>query len=202
MVQLNPSFVPSADIGGLVAEGLLHPECERIFRANKTEDRNTGAALTLHRHQEEALRIAERGESYVLTTGTGSGKSLSYFIPIVNHVLRRKGAGEARRISAIVVYPMNALCNSQMEELEKFLCHGYGKGNEPVRFKRYTGQESETTRAALAADPPDILLTNYVMLELVPLHGGFDRLTISLTEVRQGGTIEQGDNAPWHAWLT
>ena len=56
MVQLNPSFVPGADIGGLVAEGLPHPECERIFRANKTEDGNTGTALTLHKHQEEALR--------------------------------------------------------------------------------------------------------------------------------------------------
>ena len=68
----------------------------------------------------------------MLTTGTGSGKSLSYFIPIVDDVLRRKKSGDAGRgISAIVVYPMNALCNSQLEELEKFLVCGYGKGNEP-----------------------------------------------------------------------
>lgn len=74
MVQLNPAFVPGGDIGQFVIEGLLHPECERIFRFGKTEDGVPGRALTLHRHQEEAIRIAKRRESYVLTTGTGSGK--------------------------------------------------------------------------------------------------------------------------------
>ena len=68
---------------------------------------------------------------------------------------------------AIVVYPMNALCNSQLEELEKFLVCGYGKGNEPVTFARYTGQESNEERERIAKNPPDILLTNYVMLELI-----------------------------------
>ena len=58
--------------GSFVAEGLLHPECEHIFRYGKTNDGNPGTALTLHKHQEEAIRIAKRRESYVLTTGTGS----------------------------------------------------------------------------------------------------------------------------------
>jgi ATP-dependent helicase YprA (DUF1998 family) len=62
---------------------------------------------------------------------------------------------------------MNALCNSQMDELEKFLRYGYAKGGEPVSFARYTGQETAEQRQALAANPPDILLTNYVMLELM-----------------------------------
>jgi superfamily II DNA/RNA helicase/very-short-patch-repair endonuclease len=164
-VQLNPAFVPGGQIGSFVAEGLLHSECERIFRSGKTEDGAPGTALTLHKHQEEALRVAKRRESYVLTTGTGSGKSLAYFIPIVDDVLRRRAAGGAKGISAIVVYPMNALCNSQMEELEKYLRLGYPKDDELIRFARYTGQDKD--RTALAANPPDILLTNYVMLELM-----------------------------------
>ena len=167
MVQLNPAFVSGGDIGKFVAEGLLHPECERIFRAGKSADGAPGTALTLHRHQEEAIRIAKRRESYVLTTGTGSGKSLAYFIPIIDDVLRRRASDGSKGISAIVVYPMNALCNSQLEELEKYLRLGYGKGAEPVRFARYTGQESSSDRIALADNPPDILLTNYVMLELM-----------------------------------
>jgi DEAD/DEAH box helicase len=101
----------------------------------------------------------------VLTTGTGSGKSLSYFIPIVDRALRR-GKGEPR-ITAIVVYPMNALCNSQLEELRKFLEAGYPEHAAPVTFARYTGQESQPERDALARRPPDILLTNYMMLELI-----------------------------------
>src|SRR4051812_8716784 len=124
LIQLNPAFVPGGDIGRFVREGLLHPECERIFRVGKTADGNPGAPLVLHKHQEEAIRIAKRGESYVLTTGTGSGKSLSYFIPIVDDVIRRREAGGVKGITAIVVYPMNALANSQLEELQKYLKYG------------------------------------------------------------------------------
>src|SRR6478736_253292 len=73
MVGLNPAFVPAGDIGQFVAEALLRPECERIVRSGKSADGTSGAVLTLHKHQEEAIRIAKRRESYVLTTGTGSG---------------------------------------------------------------------------------------------------------------------------------
>lgn len=76
LIQLNPSFVPGKSIEELVAEGLLHPECAKIFRVGKQEGA-FGGNLRLHLHQEEALRIAAAGRSYVLTTGTGSGKSLS-----------------------------------------------------------------------------------------------------------------------------
>ena len=62
---------------------------------------------------------------------------------------------------------MNALCNSQMEELEKFLKAGYAGGRGPVTFERYTGQESQEDRERIATNPPDILLTNYAMLELL-----------------------------------
>ncbi|HEX2301754.1 MAG TPA: DEAD/DEAH box helicase, partial [Pseudonocardiaceae bacterium] len=88
----------------------------------------------------------------------------AYIVPIVDRVLRE---GSGRGIKAIVVYPMNALANSQREELAKFLTHGYGEGAEPVTFARYTGQEDDDTRKEILRNPPDILLTNYVMLELV-----------------------------------
>ena len=109
------------------------------------------------------------GASYVLTTGTGSGKSLAYIVPIVDAVLRENGDRGSRRpgVKAIVVYPMNALANSQVEELRKFLQFGYPEGGEPVTFARYTGQETADERRRILADPPDILLTNYVMLDLV-----------------------------------
>src|SRR5947209_7484853 len=73
----------------------------------------------------------------------------------------------SRGIQAIVVYPMNALANSQDEELRKFLVRGYGEGKSPVRFARFTGQEKGIEREAIRNSPPDILLTNYMMLELL-----------------------------------
>lgn len=162
LIQLNPNFQPGKSIEGLVAEGALHPQCDAIFRLK--DEAGRGPLLNLHRHQTEAIYAANSGDSYVVTTGTGSGKSLAYIIPIVNHVLR---VGSGSGIRAIVVYPMNALANSQFFELEKFLCRGFPAGNPPVTFRRYTGQESDEEREEILAKPPDILLTNYVMLELL-----------------------------------
>jgi superfamily II DNA/RNA helicase len=169
-LSLNPSFEPGGTISEVVQQGLLHPECDRIFRV-KLDAQDPGSnTLTLHRHQREAVAVARSSKSYVLTTGTGSGKSLAYIVPIVDDVLRQRDANGGKRVrgvKAIVVYPMNALANSQLFELTKFLKFGYPQGGEPVTFARYTGQEKEDVRRQILADPPDILLTNYVMLELV-----------------------------------
>jgi ATP-dependent helicase YprA (DUF1998 family)/very-short-patch-repair endonuclease len=163
LLQLNPSFEPGKTIDELIAEGLLHEDCGRVFRVKRHEN-DFGQTLRLHLHQEQAIRAAAKNRSYVLTTGTGSGKSLSYIVPAVNHVLRR---GSGRGIQAIVVYPMNALANSQREELDKFLKRGFEQGRSPISYARYTGQERGEEREQILRNPPDILLTNYVMLELI-----------------------------------
>ena len=59
---------------------------------------------------------------------------------------------------------MNALVNSQYGELEKFLCLGYPEGHPPVTFEKYTGQESDERKQQIITHPPDILITNYVMI--------------------------------------
>jgi len=162
-IQLNPAFEPGEWIDELVDKGLLHDECRRIFRI-KSDSEGEGNPLRLHKHQADALRAAKTGKDYVLTTGTGSGKSLAYIVPIVDHVLRR---GSQKGIQAIIIYPMNALCNSQHDELVKFLCHGYPPDCAPVRFAKYTGQESDEVKQGILTNPPDIILTNYMMLELI-----------------------------------
>ncbi len=163
LIQLNPSFKQGLSIDDLVDKGILHPECGKIFRVGKKEH-SAGRQLRLHQHQVDAINAAKAGDNYVLTTGTGSGKSLAYIIPIVDYVLRHQNK---KGIKAIVIYPMNALANSQHGELEKFLCEGYPPDRPPVTFQRYTGQEDQEKRDAIIANPPDILLTNYVMLELI-----------------------------------
>ena len=140
LLQLNPTFRPGGMIDELVELGILHRECAQIFRIDKSDTDHRGKQLLLHQHQREAILKAQEGQSYVLTTGTGSGKSLAYIVPIVDHVLRR---GSGRGIQAIVVYPMNALANSQNEELGKFIDKGYPQGQSLVRFARYTGRKEE-----------------------------------------------------------
>ena len=158
LIQINPSYKRSTDVRALVTSDMLDPGCADIFRAN-------GQPLSLYKHQEQAVALAADGESFVVTTGTGSGKSLCFFIPIVSHVLAAQRASRERRTRAIVVYPMNALANSQMEEIGKFLSNVQGQA--PITFARYTGQEDGDERRRVADDPPDVLLTNFMMLELL-----------------------------------
>ena len=158
LIQINANYKRTTSIDALVKAGALEAGCNEIFRAD-------GAPLTLYKHQEQAIALAADGESYVVTTGTGSGKSLCFFIPIVNAVLAEKKRGGPRRTRAIIIYPMNALANSQLEEIAKFLANV--QGERPVTIARYTGQEDDDERRHVAAHPPDILLTNFMMLELL-----------------------------------
>jgi hypothetical protein len=161
-LQLNPGFEMAETVDELVDKGVLDEACRRIFRIKSEVDPH-GRPLRVYRHQADATRVAHTGESYVLTSGTGSGKSLAYLIPIVDAVLRE---GPGKGIRATVVYPMNALANSQAGELHKFLEMGFPDGRGPVRFRRYTGQETDEQRREIVANPADIL-PNYVMLELI-----------------------------------
>lgn len=164
LIQINPNYQRKGTVQDLAKDGVLHPICADIFRAGKTEGRSD--PLFLYKHQIEALAKGQQKQSYVVTTGTGSGKSLSFFIPVVDAILKGKDQDSTPRTRAIVIYPMNALANSQLEELEKFLVD-FPLSNRPFTVARYTGQESKAQREEIANNPPDILLTNFMMLELI-----------------------------------
>jgi hypothetical protein len=158
ILALNPAYEAGPSLPELAGQGVLSPITAAFFT------RVDGSPLRLYHHQHEAIQIAKRGEPYVITTGTGSGKSLTYLVPIYDHVVRNQP--ERTTVRAIIVYPMNALINSQYEALASYTQR---YPDSPVRFGRYTGQEPEHDRQQLLAHPPHILLTNYVMLEYMLL---------------------------------
>ena len=84
LVQLNAAYEKAASVDDLVAGGHLHPSCADVVR---TSD---GAPLTLYRHQVEAGRCAAEGRSFVVTSGTGSGKTVAFLLPIFDAVLRNR----------------------------------------------------------------------------------------------------------------
>ncbi|MDW8247219.1 MAG: DEAD/DEAH box helicase, partial [Sandaracinaceae bacterium] len=160
LIQINPKFELGDDqnVRNLVKDAL-----SIFFKVD-------GKPLTLYKHQEQAIALAKEGKSFVVTTGTGSGKSLCYFIPIIDDIIKSKSRPDWRpRTQALVIYPMNALINSQLEELNKYVSELPQDlpPNLRVSFKRLTGQEDDEEREDVASNPPDILLTNYVMLELL-----------------------------------
>jgi DEAD/DEAH box helicase/Domain of unknown function (DUF1998)/Helicase conserved C-terminal domain len=166
LLQLNPHYEGGGSVRHLVGSPAgLDSECANIFLDPRAKPNDPDLTLKLRRHQEQAISLALAGKSFVVTTGTGSGKSLCFFIPIIDAVIKAKRAGETARTRAVIIYPMNALANSQLEELKKFL--GARDGGIPVTFARYTGQESSEERERIRHNPPDILLTNFMMLELL-----------------------------------
>jgi ATP-dependent helicase YprA (DUF1998 family) len=128
----------------------------------------------LYLHQEQASRAGVAGRPFLVTTGTGSGKTESFLIPAVDHCLRGHRRGE-EGVKVILLYPMNALANDQLDRLRTLL-RGSGL---PVSFGLYVQQDAEKldlseppveelerlNRTQIRNDPPDILLTNYKMLE-------------------------------------
>jgi ATP-dependent helicase YprA (DUF1998 family) len=161
LVQVSPSYATGSPVDQLALQGEITAETAAVFQ------RPDGKPFTLYRHQEEAIHKALAGESFVVTSGTGSGKSLCYFLPIVESLIRQPNTAD--RAAALVVYPMNALVNSQHQALRS-LKEQYERRRGrpfPVTFAKYTGETRDAEREEMRLRPPQILLTNYVMAELL-----------------------------------
>lgn len=192
LIQFNPNYRPGTPVKELIAQG-AHPEIGHVFKG-----------FELYKHQTDAFRAGSNREGFVVTSGTGSGKSLTYLSTVFDHVWKA-GAPE-RKTFALIVYPMNALINSQREELMK-LAINYIRSKSsldleqtpgmklekqleawetatrlkfPVTFARYTGQESQADKLKVIQEPPHIILTNYAMLELMMTRGEESRLREAL----------------------
>ena len=143
-----------------------------------------------HAHQAKAFsRLSgEDARSTLVATGTGSGKTECFLYPILEHCRQQKAIGGASGpgIKAIILYPMNALASDQAGRLARTIVTtpalaglraGLYVGDAPaVESKVVKELEDErgtftviTDRDALRADPPDILLTNYKMLDFLLL---------------------------------
>ena len=162
LLQFNPAFKTVTDIAKLTAEKAFSPILADVFW-----DTRSGDPYRLYLHQVRALELGASGQDFVVTSGTGSGKSLTFIGTAFNHLFQTNSAGSG--IQAVFVYPMNALINSQVEELDKYAqAYEQRTGKPfPIRYAPYTGQQTDDERDPHRENPPDILLTNYMMLELV-----------------------------------
>ena len=134
----------------------------------ETRRRFGQVAETPYLHQAKATQRILNGEPVVVATGTGSGKTEAFLMPILDHCFR---VAEPDTVKAILVYPMNALANDQRNRIRKLLA------GTRVSFGVYTGETKQygtrpedapdnerLTRTEFRAHPPDLLLTNYRML--------------------------------------
>lgn len=132
-------------------------------------------------HQAEAWRKLRSGseQHLILTSGTGSGKTEALLVPILDDLLRHPAQG----LQALLVYPMNALLQDQHRRLTDPK-EGLLPPRRDLRAEVYTGATRPEDKERILRDPPQILLTNYKMLELMVLRGELARLVASSGSAR------------------
>jgi len=127
-LSLSRSFRRGAKVRELVDEGLLHP---------LLADRVPPERSRLFGHQETAIRAIVAGRTTLVSTGTGSGKTECFLYPIISRCLQLRDEGAPPGISAVIVYPMNALAEDQLMRLRSLLA---GTG---IPFGMYVGKTPE-----------------------------------------------------------
>lgn len=183
-LEAAPPYRKGRSISELVQEGVV---CRSLLTLGNSDRSKFDPDRPLYVHQERALRKATEGRNFAVVTGTGSGKTECFLLPILNDILSEFETDEpSAGVRAMILYPMNALANDQLKRLREMLV------GTPITFGRYTGdtEESEAdakvkwaeenpgasrlpneliSREEIRRNPPNILLTNYSMLEYLLL---------------------------------
>jgi hypothetical protein len=176
LLSIIPSYRLAESVADLLARSeppLLHRDLSALSLGG------FDARRPLYDHQVRSIELVQRGHSIVVATGTGSGKTECFLLPLLDDALKHPGPG----VRAIAIYPLNALANDQLSRLRKIL-----RGLPEITFGRYTGdtkwneQEASReelnevlrpnerfTRDAIRSNPPQLLLTNFAMLEYLLL---------------------------------
>lgn len=175
---------------------------EELFRVVYRSASQGRRIKHLYAHQAEGIRHITSGIDTVVATGTGSGKTETFLFPVLDHCLRHPGEG----VKALIVYPMNALANDQLRRLGEMVGAARAEGLD-LRYGSFTGLTPHNNTDAvkkglpttpqhdghvvfrddIRREPPDILITNYVMLDRMLTSGGeagdrqiFERSALSL----------------------
>ena len=189
-LELNSVFKSGNNMEGLIEEGILSPLFRDLEKGKGSRKHLLPLNRSLYLHQEKAIRSIVQGNNVVISTGTGSGKTNCFLIPVINELLREKEAGTlGPGIRALFIYPMNALANDQLKNIRRLLMdyeditfgvyNGGTEYEEEEAIKLYEAMfanESEEklrkplpnellSRDKMKETPPNILFTNYAMLE-------------------------------------
>lgn len=181
-LEVTAPYKKSESIQNLINKGSLSQQFQHVNQKALPIDRK------LYSHQVKAIEHASEGKNFIVATGTGSGKTESFMIPIMNHLFNEFANHTLTPgVRALFVYPMNALANDQMKRLRTVL-----EDTPEVTFGRYTGETLEEphkatdtfkqinkdekllpnellSRKEMRENPPHILVTNYAMLEYLLL---------------------------------
>lgn len=121
-VSLSESFAKGEPVQGLADSGILHPVMPGLI-----------GYPTMYLHQQQVFEAVREGQHVLVSTGTGSGKTESFLYPIIDDLLRQRDQGITVGLTAVLVYPMNALANDQLDRLRDML------GGTGITFGQWVG---------------------------------------------------------------
>lgn len=168
-ISLNKEYKKGRSVKQFVEDEKMDPSIKDIFDMN------------LYIHQEKALKSINEFNNTVISTGTGSGKTESFIIPIVDYCIKNS---DKKGVKAIIIYPMNALANDQKRRISDILSKtsitfGIFTGETPSRkdIDKNLEKSSDDSyrnqivyREDIIKELPDILITNHVMLDRILTH--------------------------------
>ena len=175
LVTSIPAYKPSVTGKSILGSSKFPSLSSALSRLNPEE---FDLGRPLYDHQLSALEKAQKGKNIIVATGTGSGKTECFLLPVLNDAAKHPEPG----VRTIIIYPMNALANDQIDRLRRLL-----KDLPEITFGRYTSETPYTrenlkneppdgilpnerfTREEIQSEPPHILLTNFAMLEYLLL---------------------------------
>lgn len=131
--------------------------------AQVMENRSNNQYAYLHQSQAIIHLLGENPSPLVVTTGTGSGKTETFLLPVIQNAIADAITYKKSGLTAILVYPMNALANDQLKRIEDYLSESGWAG--AISIAKYDRSTKQKERELLRQNPPHILLTNYMMLE-------------------------------------
>jgi len=126
-VSLSEAFSKGDPVQHLADGGLLHHAMPGLI-----------GYPSMYLHQQKVLEAVKGGRHILVATGTGSGKTESFLYPIVDDLLRQRDKGIREGLTAILVYPMNALANDQLDRLRDML------GGTGITFGQWIGTTPTT----------------------------------------------------------
>ena len=121
-VSLSEPFAEGRSVREMVDEGTLHHVMPDLI-----------GFPTMYLHQQQVLESVRQGRHVLVSTGTGSGKTEAFLYPIIDDLLHDRDQGIRQGIKAILIYPMNALANDQLDRLREML------GGTGITFGQWIG---------------------------------------------------------------
>src|SRR5947209_3269806 len=121
-VSLSEAFAKGDSVQQMADRGTLHHAMPGLI-----------GYPSMWKHQLQVFEAVRMGNHVLVATGTGSGKTESFLYPIIDDVLRQRDRGITSGLTAILIYPMNALANDQLDRLRDML------GGTGITFGQWVG---------------------------------------------------------------